>query len=274
KSSDWIWVIDRGKVIEYDDKGNPSRAIGTHINITHQKQIEERLRELNNTKDKLFSIIAHDLRSPIGTMMNIAELTSMKKLDENALSRFFESQKDLTKNTFFLLENLLYWARHNSNKEDIKPNIIDFSIKEIIDETLLQLNHEAKNKNLSVLKDDSDDFKVTGDIDMIRLVFRNLLTNAIKYTKKDGTIHIGLEKINGRLAISIKDTGIGIKKKHIEKILLNTEFHTTQGTNNEKGTGLGLKLVQTFINKHGGELKISSKPGKGSTFRFTLPLAR
>ena len=271
KSGEWKWVSDRGKIIEYDENNQPKRAIGTHIDIENQKAIEENLRNLNATKDKFFSIIAHDLRGPIGSMMQISEMISDKdRFDEEMFTKFLNSQKELSKSTFQLLENLLNWARYNREQIQYKPKV--FELSSIIDENIVNVKYRAKQKGISILTDYVHPYKVYADEDMVKLIIRNLLSNAIKFTGNEGFIRIEFEQKDKFLEVKFIDNGIGITEENIEKILSDKEFYSTQGTANEKGTGLGLKLTKSFIVLNKGELKIESEKGVGTRFIFTLPL--
>lgn len=271
KSGKWKWVYDRGKIIEYDSNNQPKRAIGIHIDIDNQKRIEENLRNLNATKDKFFSIIAHDLRGPIGSMMQISEMISDKDgLDNETLSKFLNSQKELSKSTFQLLENLLNWAMFNREQIQYNPKI--FELGSIVDENILNIKYRAQQKGISIITDYSHTYNVYADEDMVKLIIRNLLSNALKFTGKNGFIHIEFEQKDKYLEVKIIDTGIGISEENIEKIISDNEFYSTYGTANEKGTGLGLKLCKNFIVQNKGELKIESKINVGTTFSFTLPV--
>jgi signal transduction histidine kinase len=264
------WVIDKGKVVEFDSNHQPYRAIGTIIDIDGQKKSEEAFRNLNITKDKLFSIIAHDLRGPIGAIMQISEMVSQKDImDEDTMSKFLHSQKELTQSTFQLLENLLSWAMYNL--EQIKYHPKNISLNNILEESLLNINYKTKEKGIDILKNYSQQItEVYADEEMIKIVVRNLLNNAIKFTKT-GAVSIAVKDAGNMVQVQISDTGIGISKENIEKILSDDEYHTTRGTANEKGSGLGLKICKNFVHQNHGTFEIESNIGKGSTFSFTLP---
>lgn len=271
KSGDSKWVIDKGRVVEFDANNKPSRAIGTIIDIDRQKKIEEELRNLNITKDKLFSIIAHDLRGLIGTIMQISEMVSDKNaLTEENLNYFLQSQKELSQNTFQLLENLLSWARYNL--EQIKYNPQKILLNNLIDESILGVKYKAIQKGIDIITDYNMDHYVTADEEMVKIITRNLLNNAIKFTKK-GNIHIMLNDIGRSTEVVVQDTGVGISEQHLTIILSDHEYHSTTGTSNERGSGLGLKLCKSFINQNKGTFKVETTPGKGSRFIFTLPKA-
>jgi PAS domain S-box-containing protein len=269
RSGELKWVIDRGRVIERDNNDQPLRAIGTIIDIDRQKKNEEALRGLNSTKDKLFSIISHDLRGPIGAIMQIAEMVSEKNaVDEETLFMFLKSQKELTQHTFQLLDNLLSWSRFNLEQIQYKPGKI--SLRAIIDESLLAVRYRADEKGIPVNLEISGDIHAFADEEMIKIVVRNLLNNAIKFTRQ-GQITIAVNELHDHVTVQVTDTGVGIKNDMLEKILSDNEYITTRGTANEAGSGLGLKLCKNFILQNKGQFEIESDAGKGSVFSFTLP---
>jgi len=270
KSGDWKWVLDRGKVIEWNDAGEPIRAIGTHIDMDRHKKVEDELRIANATKDKFFSIIAHDLRGPIGSLMQISELIAEKgNVDEATLYKFLNSQKELTKSTYRLLENLLNWAKYNEKQIENNPKILN--INNIIDETVEHIHYQLSKKSIELTKEYSGVYEAYADENMVKLIIRNLLSNALKFTPNKGSVSIGLAHTNGFLTVSIEDSGVGIAKENIDKILSDDQFFTTAGTENEKGTGLGLKICKNFISMNHGSIKIESEPAKGTRISFTLP---
>ncbi len=274
KSGEWKWVLKKGKIVEYDSQNNPVRAIGTIIDIEKIKTLEHELRSVNSTKDKLFSIIAHDLRSPIGGMLQISDILSEmvfddKKYDAESFKKFLRSQKELSVTTFQLLDNLLNWARVNMENIKYSPNIIN--LNNIIEDNILILNYRAQIKQINFVKGFNTTFYAFADQDMVQLIFRNLLSNALKFSKDNGMVMITMEKKDRFVEIAISDTGVGISTENIKKILSNDEFFSTPGTANEKGSGLGLKLCRSFVLQNKGQFKIESVPNKGTTVTFTLP---
>ncbi|MDD4608639.1 MAG: PAS domain S-box protein [Bacteroidaceae bacterium] len=271
KSGEWKWILDKGKVVDYDSENNPLRAVGTRIDLDYQKKSEEQLKQLNATKDKFFSIIAHDLRGPIGSMMQIAELLSEKdSLNEEDLDNFLHTQKELSANTFQLLENLLNWARYNRNQMQFNPQKIN--LNKIIKENKISVRFQAKQKNITVITDFRETFEAFADEDMVKLIIRNLLSNALKFTNIGGTVKIDIQKKPDALEIRVADSGAGISSENIQKVLSDNDFFSTKGTNNEKGTGLGLKLCKSYITQNRGTFNIQSELNVGSVFSFTLPL--
>ena len=229
----------------------------------------DHLKVLNETEDTILAIIGHDLRGPVGNMMQISEMIAEKgNVSDDELYQYLGFMKDLSKSTFELLENLLQWASHNKNEISYNPSIIN--LNEIVDKKTTNLDYRFVEKNITVEKNYSGVFIAYADKIMIESVIRNLLSNAIKFTNNAGKISIGLKYEKDFLKIEITDTGIGISEENIN-IILSDKFYTTFGTNAEKGSGLGLKLCKNFIKFNGGELKISSKVNEGSTFSFNIP---
>lgn len=271
KSGEWKWILDKGKVVEYDFYNKPKRVIGAHTSIENQKKYEEKLIGLNATKDKLFSIIAHDLRGPIGTLLQISELlANSERLDEETIFEFRTHQQDLSKSTYQLLENLLNWSRFNLNQINYNPQFV--SINEIIEMVLNSFLFNAKQKNIKLLREYSQQYEVFADEGMTTSIVRNLLSNAIKFTNNGGFVRIGMNVTGNFVEVRIANTGKGITDEAIKRILSDNDFFTSHGTANEKGSGIGLKLCKNFIQQNKGEFKIESQIDVGSTFIFTLPM--
>ncbi|MEA4840341.1 MAG: PAS domain S-box protein [Bacteroidales bacterium] len=270
-SGKWKWVLDHGKVIERDKENKAIRAIGTHIDISKQKKVEEQLQELLVTKDKLFSIISHDLRGPIGSFMQIIELlTSDLQVNPDMQADLLNELKDMSKNTFYLLENLLNWSR--SQRSDIIYNPRSIIINELINDNISLLSPAAGQKSIRIQFESQAKQAVYADFDMINLVIRNLLSNAIKFTRTGGLITITISEKNGFIETAIVDNGVGIPQEIADKLFSDNQFHTTYGTNNEKGSGLGLILCKDFVQRNGGSISVESILEKGSKFIFTVPV--
>jgi two-component system, sensor histidine kinase and response regulator len=242
--------------------------IATHLKICRQNK---ELKELNATKDKFFSIIAHDLRGPIGSMMQISEFVTMKeKMDEETLYSFLESQKELSRNTFYLLENLLSWARSSTNQIDYYPEILD--VNTILKASIENIKTQATSKNITVTANYTEQSRAYADQKMFRLIIRNLLSNAIKFTPQGGTISISAAPAeNDSVIIAVKDTGIGMSPKILENLFRIDISSNRPGTDGESSNGLGLLLCKEFVEKNGGKIWIDSEEDKGSTFWVTLP---
>ena len=272
KSGEYKWIMDRGKVMEWTDDGKPLRMIGTHADLTERKQTEIELGILNSTKDKLFSVIAHDLRSPIATIMQLSDYVSSsgEELDISTLKSLLVSQKELSSNTLLLLENLLSWARLNQDEIVMNPGPLQLSV--YVASILDTLKHQAELKRIRVCLDLPEKDFVWVDADIFTIVIRNLLINAIKFTMPGGKITVS-SHTNGDVttSIAIQDSGVGMNEEAMAQILSVDEFHSTFGTSNEKGSGLGLKLVKGFIECSDGFLDVKSQIGQGSCFTVFLP---
>jgi len=232
-----------------------------------QRQTDE-LTLINAFKNRLFSIIAHDLKSPIYALRNL--FRNMQQYDlpaEEIKGMVPEVVNELTYTTS-LMENLLHWARSQMQADTVKPQRI--AVSELITEVVRLLRLQADAKHISVTYKEDVSIAAFADKDMINLVLRNLLSNDIKYTHEIVCNEVGDHRDTAGTAIFVKDTGMGIPPDALEKIQ-QSNFYTTKGTAGEAGTGLGLMLCKEFVARNGGALSIDSIPRKGSTFTFTLP---
>lgn len=236
------------------------------------KRIKQELESTIESRDTLYSVIAHDLRSPLGSlkMMNNAILMMVDK--EKVGDEVFEMLQMMNKTSeeiFLLLDNLLKWAKNRLNKQNIFRQQTD--INSIIDSTAEIYMPMAQQKKVTIIMQGLDK-ELTGfvDIDMLKTVVRNLISNAMKFSFAEGTITVSSHMEGDFVIISVKDTGKGIKKEDQDKLLKQNTHFTTYGTNNEKGSGLGLMLCKDFVELHGGRLWFESEEGKGTTFFFSL----
>lgn len=236
-----------------------------------QKDIENKLIESNNTKSKLFSIISHDLRSPFNALMQIVDvLEEGTKLPQELYVTLVQHIKNDSKATYELLQNILSWAQNETSTIQYNPekNYLHSLIGEVI-EQMLPL---AKGKKITITNNISCGIKVFVDHNMIMLVVRNLLSNALKFTNNGGTICFNAIRNTEVVEIAIKDNGVGMNEDVLKNIFRKDSFVSSKGTNNEKGSGLGLKLCHEFVLRHNGEIWVESEPGIGSTFYFTIPV--
>ncbi len=238
-----------------------------------------KLRELNATKDKFFSILAHDLRGPIGNFKLVSEMLHEEYDDfsEDERINFLRNMKDSSNNIYKLLENLLEWARSQSGNIIFEPR--EFNLNYVVNSIKKLMKLSLENKNIELINKLENEIDLIADPNLINTIIRNLLSNAIKFTPNGGKIEIGAvvipsndSKTSGnKINIYIKDNGVGMSEDKIKK-LFKIEFNiSTDGTNKEKGTGLGLILCKEFIEKHGGKIWVESEVGKGSTFYFSIP---
>ena len=229
--------------------------------------------EANNSKNKLFSIISHDLRGPMGsTWIMLEEVKTMiedKNYDEAFL--FLDLATNSSRNSFELLENLLHWARTQLNAANV--SLESFDPHEIIDDTFKVLQGNLVSKEIQVGLNIETQKQVLADKEMMRIVFRNLMSNAIKFTPKQGSIHIAVSEKNNQLCISIKDSGIGISAERLKNLFSFTENQSTRGTEGEIGTGLGLVLCKELVQLNKGSLQVFSEVNVGTQIDILLPLA-
>jgi len=240
------------------------------------KKQKDELAELNATKDKFFSIISHDLKSPFNALLNFSELlfNDYEVYDEETRKEFIALIYESSQNTFKLLENLLAWSRVQMGK--IEFNTSSINLKALIDENMDLLNQMALGKCIRLQSKINQDIKINTDKDLINTVIRNLLSNAIKFTPEKGDVTVSAnlvtgDQLNDFIEISVKDTGLGISPGNMDKLFKIEKTYSTPGTKGESGTGLGLILCKEFIEKCDGKIGVESELGKGSIFTITIP---
>lgn len=238
---------------------------GQNAAISRQK---EELDRLNRTKDTLFSVISHDLRSPLSSLYSLMTLLSLGSLPPEKLSQHTERLTRTLDTTLRLLDNMLNWAA--TQMQGGGPRTEYFRLDAIAEECLTLLIGDAERKNILVLNHLREEFPARADLNMTRLVLRNLLSNAIKFTPAGGTVILAAERQGKWWQVTVRDTGVGIAPADYAKIFGEAGHHTTLGTAREKGTGLGLRLCKDFVERNGGQLSFESTEGRGSTFRFTV----
>lgn len=243
--------------------------------LTKQNQLlresEENLRIINDTKDKFFSIISHDLRNPLSTIAVTVENLKLNHpyMPQEKLNGTIDTLSNTVKETNSLLSNLLDWSRSQTHRIDFSPK--KFNYESLIKQTLPLFKSAAENKNITIKTSLERDLQIVADRQMIETVIRNLVSNAIKFTNPEGNISIVVTSNNGSIETSVIDNGVGINPESLDKIFRIDANIKTKGTMNETGTGLGLILCKEFIEKHGGNITASSKPNNGSKFTFYLP---
>jgi len=256
--------------------------VKTHLKLRFQSQelleLNERLKqqtkeleELNATKDKFFTIIAHDLKSPFNSIMGFSEMLVEQVRDKtyDGIEQYANIILDSSQRALDLLMNLMDWARSQTGKMEFIPEY--FELVNFIKDITSLFEDIAGQKSIIIKKDLPLNAPVFADHAMISTVIRNLISNAIKFTKPEGEITISAIEKPDQLIIMVKDSGIGISNDRIEKLFRLDETYSTPGTKDEKGTGLGLILCKEFIEKHGGKIWVESTPGEGSIFIFTIP---
>jgi signal transduction histidine kinase len=229
----------------------------------------EKLQEANQSKDRLFSIIAHDLRSPIYALHSVLNVMEESSLSEEEMRIFFLQMTSDLKNATNLLDSLLLWSRSQLHQITANPEIIDLRLMIINKINLLKT--QAQEKEIQVENQVNTPLSVIFDKNMIGIVLQNLLSNAIKFTKQGGKVTIEAMAMQDQIQVSIADTGIGLSKERAEKIFTMQTNTSTTGTAGEKGSGLGLLICKDFVEKNGGKIWVESEEGKGSAFKFMFP---
>ena len=236
------------------------------------KNSESQLKELNATKDKFFNIVAHDLKNPFTSLIGSSELLfrNIDKMDKEKIKTLALILNDASKSGYAILQNLLDWSRSQTGLLTFNPENIN--LRKLVDELILNLEQISFNKEIRIHSEVKDDLFIYGDKNMIRTILRNLLSNAVKYSYRSGKVIICATIIDHEVIISVKDTGIGIPKEIINKIFRIDAKYSAPGTENEQGTGLGLKLCKEFVEKQGGKIWVESIENKGSEFKFSIPV--
>ncbi|MDT0607347.1 tetratricopeptide repeat-containing sensor histidine kinase [Croceitalea rosinachiae] len=233
------------------------------------RERETELNEINKTKDKLFSIIGHDLRGPIGALQGILKLFSSGEVAKDEFFGFVPKLKSDVDHILFTLNNLLTWGYAQMSGTATKPKIVSFN--KLVENNIKFLSELAATKSIKILNQMPENPMGYFDENHIDIVIRNLISNAIKFTPENGLITINALEEKNTWKIMVKDTGIGMDQKTLKKMFNDNANFTTYGTNNEKGTGLGLTLCKEMVLKNKGEIWVESEAKKGSTFFFTLP---
>ncbi len=237
-------------------------------------QLDEKnaqLKEVNASKDKFFSIIAHDLRNPFSGFLGLTKIIveNIDSYDQDGLTKFVGVLHDAAKNLYSLLENLLTWAR-------IQQGVIDYVPRPLNLHTIVRRNTDllrpsAEQKQISLINKIEGQTIVSADDKMVDTVVRNLLSNALKFTTSGGTVTVSARPAEGHVEVAVSDTGIGISEKNIAKLFRIDAKYQRVGTADELGTGLGLILCKDFVERNNGDIGVESEVGQGATFRFTLP---
>lgn len=272
-------------VQDYNDQttyGENEKAILTYVSeqialvidkkYREQKIIEysEELKEINATKDKFFSIIAHDLKSPMQGILGLSRMIfeEYDSMNDEEVHSSIEILKDSTESTYKLIENLLDWARLETGKISYQPGNQNMFM--IVEDIRMLLNQNARFKNITIRNKVSHETIVWGDSNMLHSLLQNLVSNAIKFTPSGGSIEIFEEDLNDQINFTVADTGVGIRQEDIEKLFRVDVSFSTRGTLDERGTGLGLVLCNEIASIHGGKMNVQSDVGSGTKISFTL----
>ena len=275
-------IVNGFKLGAGDFISKPFRKEELMVRIKHQlslvaarRIIEEKNEELRKTiagRDKMYSVIAHDLRSPMASMKMLLNTIMMSvekdKIDPDIFDMLEMSNKT-SEEVFSLLDNLLKWTKSQLGKLTVISQKLDIS--GLADGVVEVMNSVAEVKHIKLIRTDHESFFVYVDIEMIKSVLRNLISNAVKFSNPDSDIKVGIKAEDGKVIVSVTDSGKGIKKEDQHKLLKDSTHFTTYGTNSEEGSGLGLLLCRDFARKNGGELWFESEENLGSVFSFSLP---
>lgn len=275
-------IVNGFKLGVGDFISKPFRKEELMVRIKHQlslvaarRIIEEKNEELRKTiagRDKMYSVIAHDLRSPMASMkmlLNTIMMSVEKDKIHPDIFDMLEMSNKTSEEVFSLLDNLLKWTKSQLGKLTVIPQKLDIS--GLADGVVEVMNSVAEVKHIKLIRTDHESFFVYVDIEMIKSILRNLISNAVKFSNPDSEIKVGIKAEDGKVIVSVTDSGKGIKKEDQHKLLKDSTHFTTYGTNSEEGSGLGLLLCRDFARKNGGELWFESEENLGSVFSFSLP---
>jgi len=273
------FYADVNSTVLFDSKGNPESILYSQREITERKKTEliiqqqnKELQELNATKDKFFSIIAHDLRSPFQGFMGLTEVMAedITRFSLTELSNLTKGMNSSANNLYKLLLNLLDWAQMQQGVESFNP--IEIVLSEIVSQNIDLIIKRGEQKGIDIIIEIPENQTVYADEAMLNSILRNLLSNAVKFTRQSGKIHLlSKETENKMIEFSVTDNGIGMTDDFCKKLFKIEEKVGRKGTDGEKSTGLGLLLCKEFVEKHGGKIWVESRENLGSTFYFTLP---
>ena len=266
-----VWIHINVTRYKLSLQPNAENVLIVFQDITSLKKVENALKEALDTKDKFFNIIAHDLRSPFTAIMGFANILQRDNANSTAEEResIILPMIDSIRRTYNLLENLLDWARAQTGRIDFKPELLPVGL--LVADALSDTRHLARKKEITIHKEFKLDLELFADCNILRVVLRNLLTNAIKFTAAGGSIFIGIQQNETETEFAVRDTGIGIAPNKLASLFNAGYIQSTNGTGSEKGTGLGLLLCKELIDKHRGSISVQSILGEGSTFRFRIP---
>ncbi|MBI1937466.1 MAG: PAS domain-containing protein [Ignavibacteriales bacterium] len=255
----------------YDKHRNIAGRILNFYNITERKKSEKELRDLNSAKDKLFSIIAHDLKNPFFGIIGFSEILyeDYNELNDEERKKFAKDINELADNTHKMLENLLEWSRQQTGRIEFNPK--NFDVTPLIHESINAACHQSKIKKIKINSSLSETINVRADQNMINTVIRNLLSNAVKFTMPGGHIEVSAAMNGTKVFISIKDNGVGMDEDTLKRLFNINDAIKSSGTFGEKGTGLGLILCKEFVERNGGSISVQSILDNGSTFTFSIP---
>jgi len=257
---------------ELNDKNEIVSVLGVSRDITTLKQSEKNLLQLNADKDHFLSILAHDLKGPLGSIVGVLNNfeANVREYDINEIEKRIKILNFSANRVYHLLEDMLEWGTIKSGKFQFEPKELIF--ESICNEVIENLKLTANNKNITIHFFTEEKLSIHADKNMLFTILNNLVSNAIKFSNPGGQIKIFAEKNHSKVLITVSDNGIGIESGRLKTLFDITQIQTTLGTEEEKGTGLGLLICKEFVEKHNEKIWVESKVGQGSSFKFTIPL--
>lgn len=261
------YILSKNNMLQEKNQEILHQTGRIRVHTERLKQQAAELRELNSLKNKMFSIISHDLKAPIYGLRNLFNNVREKKMTVTQLKNTVPEIQNELNYVVGMMDNLLQWAKSQMENNAVNPQKLN--LNDSIREVLQLLNQQARLKQISISNETPVSAYSHGDKDMISLVLRNLVSNAIKFTPENGRIAVGVSEHDSFVEVYVKDSGTGISPEAMQKINSNN-FYTTRGTASESGTGLGLMLCKEFLARNGSQLHIESRPGGGSIFSFSL----
>jgi len=277
----FILAIDNTKIYHLASlKSKELKSLNENLELLVEERTQKivdytkDLENTNKTKDKFFSIIAHDLKNPFNSIIGYSDIlkTEYKELSEEEIISDINILYTTSKNGYVLLDNLLQWAQSQTNQ--IKYNPQKIQLYTITQECIEGVDNLSRFKDIEIINNIPRNLEFTADENLIKTILRNLLSNAIKYTSRKGIVIAKAEIAENKVEISVKDSGIGISEREKKELFLIEKMHSRLGTNNERGSGLGLILCKEFVEKHGGTISVVSEEGFGSEFKFTIPFIK
>jgi two-component system sensor histidine kinase/response regulator len=267
-------IIDQARIVKEKNSLLEQRQTVIEKQSEELTQSNSELKRLNATKDRFFSIIAHDLRNPFNALVGISELLvqQFRQFSNEEIQNYLNIIYTSSQSGHELLENLLQWSRAQTGHINYEP--IPLSLKAVVFEIVALLEGEALHKKIHLQVEIREDVTINADENMLQTVLRNLVSNAIKFTNSGGKVTIDADVADDFAVVSVTDNGVGISKDDLQNLFKEEQTYTTPGTQDETGSGLGLLLCKEFIEHHGGNIRVESEKGKGSSFIFTLPLMK
>jgi PAS domain S-box-containing protein len=271
KSGNYKWIRTYGKVIERHENGEPLKMAGTIIDVDNLKSLTIQLQEINFFKDRLMSVIAHDLRSPFNSILGFSQLVAdnIQTYEVEKSRKYIMQINTSAKHTLSLLDTLIDWYKTQTGAIVFNPQLLN--LKTIIEEIVNLCSSSAKIKNVVLEKSISESLTILADEAMIKTILRNLIYNSIKFTNSGGKVLISSSALSDSVQITVADNGIGISEEKLKSIFSENANFSSTGTSNETGFGLGLRICKDFIDMHQGKIHIESRIGEGTSFNIEFP---